>query len=145
MNDWWDEAQLEAEPSPELSVAIRNPDLPNGGRAAVGTLSGIAFTALAIEAYEQLSKKDTEPSRKYRATIAALYLVAGATGAAAASPPGTKRAAATGAAVGVALSQAPIICAPRLLEDHPVLDWIWQLGIPTAMAVLGANIVKDRP
>ncbi len=123
-------------------VAMANPEIPEGGRAALGALGGIAFSTLAAAAYSQLNNLPTAPTRNRRIAMTAAYLVAGSAGAAIAASPGTKKPAATGAAIGVALSQSLLIAYPNLVKDYPVLMWFWEIGIPTATAAMGVNLSR---
>lgn len=125
---------------------IANPDLPTGGRAALGAAAGLSFAMLAAAAWAKLEHDQWDPNiptRRARWGLAGAWLLGATAGASVAARPGTRYAAAVGTALGVVVTQVPLILDPAFVNNHPILGNIWQYGVPIAGAVLGVNAVNS--
>ena len=127
---------------------LREPNpLPSGGRAALGTAAGLSFATLAAAAWSRLQEEtwdpDPYPTRRSRARFAGILLAGSTVGAIVGSQKGTRKAAVVGGALGIVVSQIPLILDPAFVTRHPVLGNIWQYGLPVAGAVLGVNAVSS--
>ena len=129
----------------EDAVAIANP-LPVGGRAVLGTATGLSIAALGAAAWSRMTRDswriDTAATPSTRWKVAAAHAAAAGLGTAVAAEPGTKTASTVGAVVGTALGQLPFLIDPLLLVRHPILGNIWQYGLPLGGALFGANVVR---
>lgn len=145
-------------PDDDLGLVLGNPGpivanpLPVGGRAALGATVGMAAVSIAAMAWSRLSYKQWDPNRlesglmiqprQARAVLAGAAAIGAAGGAALMARDGYKKAAAIGAVLGVAISQVPFFMDPGFPVRHKIIGNIWQIGLPIAGAVLGANAVK---
>ena len=128
----------------EFDLAVpQQADRPTGGRAALGTMAGLSFAALAAAVWSRLEHEswnfNETTSRNARIGIATTMLGAASIGAFATARKGTGMAAFIGAALGVAVSQVPLILDTELVAKRPVLGNLWQFGIPVATTVLAVN------